>query len=148
MTLPPPYLLHPAAVHYPIALLTVGLAGAALDAASRRRRGWMADAVSWLLWLGTGSAWVAAGLGYWAKKTAPHVPPAWETLADHQALACWTVGLFTCLSAWRLFFSQRWPKWFLLGWFVAAGALLAVGFEGGELVFTHNMGTDASAEGR
>lgn len=148
MTLPPLYLLHPAAVHYPIALLTVGLAGAALDADSRRRRGWMADAVSWLLWLGTGSAWVAAGLGYLAQKTAPHVPPAWETLADHQTLACWTVGLFTCLSAWRLFFRQRWPTLFLLGWFVAAGALLAAGFEGGELVFTHSMGTAASAEGR
>jgi uncharacterized membrane protein len=144
MTMPPPYLLHPPVVHYPIALLTVGLAGALVDAVSRRRWGWMADAVSWLLWLGTASAWVAAGLGYLAEKTAPHVPPAWETLANHQALAYWTVGLFTVLAAWRFFFRQRWPKLFLLAWLIAAGVLMATGYEGGELVFTHNMGTTAS----
>src|SRR5665811_2287075 len=138
MSLPPLYLLHPAAVHYPIALLTVGLAGAALDSASRRRWSWMTDAVSWLLWLGTASAWGAAGLGFLAAKTAPHVPPAWETLADHRTLAYWTVGLFTFLSAWRLLFKERWPKLLLLGWFVAAGVLIASGYEGGELVFAHN----------
>ena len=146
MTKPPLYLLHPAVVHYPIALLTVGLAAAALDAVSRRRWSWMTDAVSWLLWLGTASAWVAAGLGYLAENTAPHVPPAWETLADHQALAYWTVGLFTFLSAWRLFFRERSSKLFLLAWLIAAGVLMATGYEGGKLVFTHNMGTAASAE--
>jgi len=146
MTLPPLYLLHPAVVHYPIALLTAGLAAAIVDAASRRRWGWMADAVSWLLWLGTASAWVAAGLGYLAESTAPHVPPAWETLADHQTLAYWTVGLFTFLSLWRRYFKERWLKLFLAAWMIAAGVLMAAGYEGGELVFTHNMGTAASAE--
>lgn len=146
MTMPPLYLLHPAAVHYPIALLTVGLAAAILDAVSRRRWNWLADAVSWLLWLGATSAWVAAGLGYLAANTAPHVPPAWETLADHQTLAYWTVGLFTLLSVWRAFLRERRPKLFLLAWLIAAGVLLATAYEGGELVFTHNMGTAASAE--
>lgn len=146
MTPPPLYLLHPAAVHYPIALLTVGLAAEIVDAASRRRWGWMADAVSWLLWLGTASAWAAAGLGYLAENTAPHVPPAWETLADHQTLAYWTVGLFTFLSVWRLLYKERRPKLFLLAWLIAAGVLMTTGYEGGELVFTHNMGTSASAE--
>lgn len=146
MTLPPLYLLHPPAVHYPIALLTAGLAAAAVDAVSRRRWGWLADAESWLLWLGTASAWVAAGLGYLAENTAPHVPPAWEVMADHQTLAYWTVGSFTVLSVWRFFRRERWPKLFLLAWLAASAVLMATAFKGGELVFTHNMGTDASVE--
>ena len=141
--MPPLYLLHPPVVHFPIALLSVGLAGAIVDAWSKRWA-WLTDAVSWLLWLGTVSAWAAGGLGLLAAKTAPHVPPAWETLATHQTLAYWTIGTFTVLSLWRLFFRTRWPRLFLIGGIAAAGLLMATGYQGGELVFTHNMGTAAS----
>lgn len=141
--MPPLYLLHPPVVHFPIALLSVGLAGAMVDAWSKRWA-WLADAVSWLLWLGTASAWAAGGLGLLAEKTAPHVPPAWETLAAHQTLAYWTIGTFTALSLWHRFFRDRWPRLFLLGWLAAAALLMATGYQGGELVFTHNMGTAAS----
>ena len=141
--MPPLYVLHPAVVHFPIALLSVGLAGALADAWSKRRP-WLADAVSWLLWLGTASAWAAGALGLLAERTAPHVPPAWETLAAHQTLAYWTIGLFSALSLWRAFLRDRGPKLFLLGWIAAAALLLATGYQGGELVFTHNMGTAAS----
>ncbi len=140
-----PFLLHPAFVHFPIALLLTGLVMACAFAMSKRRAG-LADAVSWLLWLGTASAWVAAGLGLLAQKTAPHVAPAWETLSDHQTLAYWTVGLFTILSLWRFFGCDRWPRLFLLAWLGSAAVLLATAYEGGELVFTHNMGTAASVE--
>jgi uncharacterized membrane protein len=143
---PPLYLLHPVAVHFPIALLTTGLMGAVVDAVSRRRWSWVADGVSWLLWLGTASAGVAAGLGLLAENTAPHVPPAWETLALHETLAYWTVGLFTVLSLWRFFYKERWPRAFVLAWLLAVGVLLTTGYQGGELVFTHNMGTAASVE--
>ena len=142
--MPKPFLLHPAVVHFPIALLLTGLAGAWVAAWSKRWA-WLADAVSWLLWLGTASAWVTGGLGLLAENTAPHVPPAWETLATHETLAYWTVGLFTALSLWRWFFRDRWPRLFLLAWLAAAGVLLATAYHGGELVFTHNMGTAASA---
>ena len=140
-----PYLLHPAVVHFPIVLLLTGLAAACAFTVSKGRA-WLADAASWLLWLGTASAWVAGGLGLLAEKTAPHVAPAWETLADHQTLAYWTVGLFTALSLWRIFSRDRAPRLFLVAWFAAAAVLLATAYEGGELVFTHNMGTAASAE--
>lgn len=144
--MPKPFLLHPAFVHFPIALLLMGFVGACVDTMSRKRWAWLADAVSWLLWLGTASAWVAAGLGLLAEKTAPHVPPAWGTLADHKALAYWTVGLFTVVSLWRLFFKGRWARLFVAAWLVAAAVLLATAYHGGELVFTYNMGTVASVE--
>lgn len=140
-----PFLLHPAVVHFPIALLITGLAAAC---ASARGKGgtWLVDAVSWLLWLGTASAWAAAGLGLLAKKTAPHVPSAWETLGEHQTLAYGTLGLFTALALWRFFFRDRAQRLFIIAWLAAAAVLLATAYHGGELVFTHNMGTSASAE--
>ncbi|NNN04563.1 MAG: DUF2231 domain-containing protein [Elusimicrobia bacterium] len=142
--MPKLYVLHAAFVHFPIALLLTGLAGGVADRVSGGKRGWLADAVSWLLWLGTASAWAAMGLGLFAEKTAPHVPPAWETLADHKALAFWTVGVFSALSLWRKFFKDRGSRLFIAAWLACAGALLATAYLGGELVFTYNMGTNAS----
>ncbi len=142
--MPKLYVLHAAFVHFPIALLVTGLAGEWVDRAGVWKRSWLADAVSWLLWLGTASAWAAAGLGLLAEKTAPHVPPAWETLADHKSMAIATAGLFLALSLWRRFFKTSRPGLFAVAWLACAGALIVAASLGGELVFTYNMGTVAS----
>lgn len=146
------HLLHPMAVHFPIALLTLGLAVCALDA-WRGRPGWLAVAVSWLLWLGTASAWAAVGLGLLAERTAEHVPMAWETLAHHEELAYWTAGLFTALSAWRFWLHRREYRiprlmraGFLAAWMAAAGLLLYTAQHGGELVYGYGMGVAAEEE--
>lgn len=131
------YLLHPAAVHFPIALLVVGF-GLAL--AGRKR----ADAASWLLWLGTASAWAALALGLVAENYAPHVPPAWETLELHERLGWWTAGVATALSLWRWRWPERGRPLFLVAWAALVGLVLWTGSEGGELVYTFNMGTTAS----
>ncbi len=130
------HLLHPAAVHFPIALLTTGLA---LQVFSRRW-GSCRQPAAWLLWLGTLSAWAALGLGLLAEDAAPHVPPAWETLAEHEELAWWTVGLFSGLSLWRWRKPDKAEKLFLLAWAAAAAVLLAAAYHGGELVFKFGMG--------
>ena len=106
----------------------------------RRGGGGAPQSASWLLWAGTVSAWVTLGLGLVAAKTAPHVPSAWETLNLHQTLGWWTVGLFTALSLWRWRLGRKAESYFLAAWLVACGVLLATGFQGGELVFTHAMG--------
>ena len=142
--MPEPYVLHAALVHFPIALLLTGLAAVSIGEFTGRRHGWLAEATSWLLWLGTASAWIAVALGLFAERTAPHVPPAWETLADHKTLGLWTAGVFSLLAAWRLFFKQRWARTLIVVWIAAAALLLATAYEGGELVFNYNMGTQAS----
>ncbi len=90
------------------------------------------------MWLGTASAWAALGAGLLAEKTAPHVPPAWEALADHRTFAWWTVGVFTFLSLWRWF--GKWPRLQVLAWVLATGLLLYTAYLGGEVVFSYGMG--------
>lgn len=133
------YLLHPAWVHFPIALLITGLAAGGLSAV-RRRPEWLAPASSWLLWLGTAAAWIAMGLGLLAEDQAPHVPMAWEALADHKTLGFWTVGVFTVLSLWKAFLPQKLPRLLLLAWLAGAGLLVATAYHGGEVVYTFGMG--------
>lgn len=140
-----PYHLHPAAVHFPIALLAAGLAAAA----ARLRKAapeWLGPASSWLLWLGTASLWVALYLGTVAESTAPHKPLAWEVLADHEALAWWTAAAFTALSALRVWVvrtRRHTPLWrtvTVVAWLGAFALLAATAMHGAELVYGFGMG--------
>ncbi len=146
------HLLHPMAVHFPIALLSAGLAAAVFEA-WRGKPAWLAEAASWLLWLGTASAWAAVGLGRLAERTAEHVPLAWEMLAHHEELAYWTAGSFTVLSVWKAwqFYGRakagRAARVALLaGWAAAVGLLFYTAQHGGELVFTYGMGVASEEE--
>lgn len=150
--MPELYLLHPIAVHFPIALLTVG--GLAALWCSRRPADPNREAaISWLLWLGTGTAWAAMALGHLAENTAPHVPSAWEALEDHQALGHWTVACFTGLCLLR--FTQHrgrlqtrpWRISLLIAWLAGLVLLAATAREGGELVFKHGMGVQTGRDG-
>lgn len=137
--LPELYLLHPPIVHFPIALLLVGWAMGVwghLDG----RRPWLPEASTLLLWIGTAAAWAAMGLGLLAENTAPHVPPAWQTLNLHRTLGYWTVGSFSTLSILRWRLGRRWERLLLFLWLAACALLLATGYQGGELVFAHGMG--------
>lgn len=139
MRLPELWLLHPAAVHFPIALLTVGWA-VGIWSRVKRDVAWLPDAASRLLWLGAAAAWAAMGLGLLAEETAPHVPPAWQTVNLHRTLGYWTVGVFTCLSLWRWRLGSRRERVFLFLWLAGCGLILATAYQGGELVFSYGMG--------
>ncbi len=143
-----PYHLHPAAVHFPIALLAAGLAVAGL----RMRKSapeWLGPAESWLLWLGTLAAWSTLALGLLAERTAPHKPLAWEVLADHKTLAWWTCGIFSVLSALRLWTVKTrrdgtpWRAAVLALWLAGFALLFSTAQHGGELVYGFGMGVDS-----
>ena len=142
------YHLHPAAVHFPIALLALGAAAAGL----RLRKSapdWLAKAESWLLWLGTLSAWAALGLGLLAEKTAAHVPTAWEVLAEHEELAWWTVAVFSALSSLRQFAVRtgrdagKFRVAQVLLWILGLGLLVSTAMHGAELVYGFGVGVGA-----
>lgn len=143
--MPAPYQVHPAIVHFPIALLCLGAAIAAVRL-NRSSPQWLSLAESGLLWLGTVSAWIALGFGLLAEDRAPHKPLAWEVLADHKTLAFWTCGVFTLFALLRLWATERerdadhW-RFLQLGlWLAGVVLLLATGWHGGKLVFDFGMG--------
>ncbi len=139
------YHLHPAAVHFPIALLIAGAAAAALRLRNAAPQ-WLSKAESWLLWLGTLSAWSALGLGLLAEKTAPHVPLAWEVLAEHEELAWWTCAVFSALSLLRLFAERsgrgggKVRAAQILLWALGLGMMISTGMRGAELVYGYGVG--------
>lgn len=140
------WMLHPVAVHFPIALMSTGFL-ALLISFRWRDIDWIAEATSWLLWLGTAAAWATLALGLLAEKTAPHVPPAWEALADHKAAAWWLVGWFTFLSFWRWSQGRR-REWVLItGWLVGMAIVIRTGYLGGLVVFTYGMGVEGHGMG-
>lgn len=142
------YHLHPAAVHFPIALLLAGAAAAAARL-SRRMPEWLGKTESWLLWLGTASAWITLALGLIAERTARHVPPAWEVLAEHEELAWWTCAVFGVLSSLRWYAVRtgrdtgKVRAVQMLLWLAASILLVATALHGGELVYGFGMGVAA-----
>ena len=139
------YHLHPAAVHFPIALFALGGAAAGLRLRKSAPQ-WLENAESWLLWLGTLSAWAALGLGLLAEKTAPHVPSAWEILAEHEELAWWTVAVFSALSGLRLFAVRtgrdagKFRVTQVILWILGLGLLVSTAMHGAELVYGFGVG--------
>ena len=138
-------LLHPAVVHFPLALLLVGGAARALSF-SRRAPAWLEEASTWTLWAGAAFAWLAVGLGHLAEETAPHVPAAWKTLEAHEDAAWWAAGWFTALSVAVFWLRRRgwpWPRArvaVLAAWVLGWAPLLRTAYLGGELVFRYGMG--------
>ena len=143
------YLLHPVAVHFPIALLTLGFAAEGVNHLYKNEciRSWVSQAALWMLWLGTLAAWAAVGLGLLAEETVPHVPAAWEVLEEHEELAFWSAGLFTALSLCRFFLKDLWEtrRWiFLAVWAVLLGLLFTAAKHGGDLVYEFGVGVARS----
>ena len=129
-------------MHFPIALLVLGL-GVQAAASAKRGPAWLGDAAAWLLWLGAAASWVAIGLGWLAEKTAPHVPAAWQMLEDHSDAAWWAAGSATLVAAWRYWLRRKGktPGWGLVAaWAIAVAIVLRTAYLGGELVFRYGMG--------
>jgi uncharacterized membrane protein len=140
------YQIHPVIVHFTVALLVIS--GLFKWAAVIRQHAGFEAMSFWLLRLGMGVTVLAVGFGLLAERTAPLVPAAWETLANHKQLGLITAG--TCLALWALEeFRQSHPKpWLnylaLVLWLGIIGLVLITGNEGGQLVFLHGVGVAAA----
>jgi uncharacterized membrane protein len=138
-TLPKIFQLHPLVVHFPIVLLVVGLFGLIWLRLFKRPE-WLEPAVSWCLWLGAAFSWISVVLGLVAEDQAPHVPKAWDVLADHKLLGLSTAVFFTFLSIWRLLSPKAKPWLFLIFWLAGYGLLFDTAYHGGMLVYDFGMG--------
>lgn len=143
--------LHPALVHFPIALLPAALA---LDLVVRWTGGRPdLDRVAAGVWVaGALSAWIALEAGEAAAETLLHLTPRAEAaLAEHSDLGHWAFWLFALLAAVRATLTLRERgrsrvvfgalRWGLVAAAVAALVLMAVAADhGGALVYGHGIG--------
>jgi uncharacterized membrane protein len=141
--------LHPAVVHFPIALLPVAVG---LDLL-----GWLFGsrdlhaAGRWTLWVGTLSAAVAVATGLdGADDVHPYVSDAAEALMTvHRNLQLGTLGAAIGLSLWRLaarpFPTRGRLVYFALGLAMVANLLLASDF-GAQMVFLNGVAVRADGD--
>lgn len=97
--MPPLNHLHPALVHFPIALLTVAPGLVLLGALWPSRRPGIHAAALILLLLGLLGALVALATGEAAENFAHRTPELRVALDQHQLSAQWTVAIFGVLAA-------------------------------------------------
>ncbi len=130
---------HPLFVHFPIALWLGALLFEAL-AVIRTSEEWHRTAVR-LLYLGTLTAFAAAGTGLLAEESVPETGPARDVMELHQLLMLITTSVAVGLCMFAFFLRKRFTpgrrKLLLAGLLVVAG-LLGVGSDrGAQLVYQY-----------
>jgi uncharacterized membrane protein len=147
--------LHPAVVHFPIAL-AVTASGLDLAATVLRKRRWL-DHAGALLWaLATAGIWAAWWTGEQAQKMMWHYEGAAQAaLADHESLGLMAALVLTAVlgirlvAAWLSAGDARTPlgpvRWAALGAGLGAIVLIMVTADhGGALVYEHGVGVGDS----
>ncbi len=149
--------LHPAIIHFPIALLVVGL-GFDMGCLVFRRQAWLDRSAATLLGLGAIGAWVAVLTGEQAADSLLSVPAHVQPLiAEHHDWAVWTARIFSLIALVRVALAwadlgaktlSRVPvrAVVLAGAFAGQLMLLGTADRGGALVFEHGLAVAARAE--
>lgn len=132
--------LHPAVIHYPIALGTVG--AFVLLAYAILRRDWIRWFGPILLTLALAGAGAAYFSGESASDRAEHAGVPEKEVDRHEELAIWSIGVLalSTLLAWATVASRR-GVWIAAPLAVAAaGLILWTAHYGGRLVFIYGAG--------
>ena len=138
--------LHPAVIHYPIALGTIGAVALLAYAILRH---------DWLRWFGPillTAALVGAGAAYFsgesASDRAEHAGVPDAAIERHESLAIWGIGVLalSTLLAWATTASRR-NVWIAAPVSVAAAALILwAAHYGGRLVYVYGAGHVTKSE--
>jgi uncharacterized membrane protein len=132
--------IHPAIVHFPIALTTVGaLAGLLYIFVRRDWLRWFAPVLLSLALMGAVAAYFS---GEAAKDRAEEAGVPVNVMEQHEGTGLWALGTIgmACLLSWAMHLRRRgvWISAFVA--LVAAGLVLWNGHLGGKLVFVHGAG--------
>ena len=132
--------IHPAIVHFPIALGVVGaLAAVAYLVFRKEWLRWFAPVLLTIALLGAGAAYFS---GRSAEDRAEELKVPEHAIEEHEESAYWVLGLFglASLLSWATHAKRRGEWLSTLIAVMAAAAVLRTGYLGGELVFVHGAG--------
>jgi len=133
--------LHPALVHYPLALLPVAVGADAIASVTRDRELFAVGRIG--IVLAAVSTAVAGVFGFIAQEEVDISDEARPVLQTHRTLNIVALGAITALAVVRA--RRKTPS---LGYLIAGAATLgAVGFSaylGGKLVYAHGAGVEAA----
>ena len=146
LDLPP---LHPALVHFPIALVTLSfvfdLFGRMFHKRSLYSSGW------WTLCAASITAIISMPLGYYDMNRDMLSPSTHELVDIHLKIGWVLLVVILLLTVWRWFLRRqpdRGPQGgYLTAAFVAMCLTLFQGWYGGEMVFSHGAGVAAAEQG-
>ena len=146
LTLPP---LHPALVHFPIALITVSfftdLIARLTGSPSLRTAGW------WMLVAGTICTLITVPLGYFDMNRATLDARTHEFVDLHLRIGWLLLICVILLVMRRAYFRSHPEKWVGSGYlfvaFLVTILVLFQGWYGGEMVYSHGAGVSAAGQG-
>ncbi len=134
--------IHPMFVHFPLALLSVGLLfdilGYFLKKQSLTSAGW------WCFSLGVLSAIVTVITGLQAEGTVTVSGEAEKMLENHEHFQITSTIVFVVLWIWRSLTREKTPKLAIIYFVISAIAVAAIIYGahyGGELVYEYGVGT-------
>lgn len=134
--------LHPAVVHFPVALLSCALLAEAWWL-WRKQEFWR-DMAFWLLLGGTAGAFAAALTGGWAEESLYMSEALHEAVEQHETVGYLLAWLYASLLVWKLLRRQHMAnnenRIFLGALLVATLLLVYSGWLGGQLVYEHGAG--------
>ncbi len=139
--------IHPYFVHFPIALLSVGLLwdllGILLKKESFKNAGW------WAQLFGTAAIIITAITGLIAANTVVHNDAAHEIMETHETIGLIVTGVFIVLFLWRSFLKTAIPSqrlqqiiYLVIGG-LAVATMLYSAHLGGKLVYEFGVGGSA-----
>lgn len=138
--------LHPMAVHFPIALLSLSAFFHVAAQLVRRKPAWAAHCAvlaHGTLWLGALAALVAVLFGWQAFNTVQHDDASHVVMLTHRSWALATLSVLVVLAGWDAWRSKvaAIPQWWMTAAVVGAWGLIVVtAWYGGELVYRHGLG--------
>jgi uncharacterized membrane protein len=139
-------LIHPAVVHFAIALFSTAVLLEILGAVTKKEKYHSAAGIN--LILAGISIILAAGSGLLAEQNVVHTDAAHEIMETHKILGLIVAGMVMLLVAWRARLKGKFSSWsawtYVLAGVVAVGLMFTGAYLGGEMVYLHGVAVKAA----